>query len=433
MTLGVFMLQAGLSQAASLPDPVNQESFPEPDMARVELGQQLFYDPILSGNKNIACATCHHPRFGSADGVSLAIGEGGVGLGPDRVLPVGATVDDRVPRNAPALWNVGAREYTVQFHDGRVEVDEDEIFGFLTPRDRPLTRMMPSSLSVQALLPMLSADEMAGQEGENPVADAVEMGNEKKAWALLAARVDAIPEYRRQFDALIGADKPVHATDIAIAIGEFINFEFQACESPFDSYLAGDKTALNAAQLRGMELFYGDAGCVTCHAGTLQTDHKFHVIGMPQFGPGKGDAELDDRPFVDLGRFKVTNDPDDRYRFRTPSLRNVALTAPYGHSGAYPTLEAMVRHYLDPVKSLVTYDRSQAILSKADVVDDWQAMNEGLEVAFIASAIEVDPIDMTDAQIDDILAFLNSLTDEMAAKGRLGIPETVPSGLPVDR
>ncbi|MBR9649786.1 cytochrome-c peroxidase [Thalassovita aquimarina] len=434
IAIGVFALQAGILHAASLPDPVMHDTFPESDMARVELGQLLFYDPVLSGNKNISCATCHHPKFGSADGVSLSIGEGGVGLGPDRVLINGQHVEERVPRNAPALWNVGAVEYTAQFHDGRVEVDEASIFGFQTPRDRPLDRVMPSSLAVQALLPLLSEVEMAGQEGENPVADAVDMGNEREAWALLAARIDAIPEYRKQFDALIGADRPVHITDIAIAIAEFINFEFQACESPFDAYLAGDETALNAAELRGMELFYGKAGCAECHSGTFQSDQDFHAIGVPQFGPGKGpDDTPEDRPFADLGRKMVTGETRDAYRFRTPSLRNVALTAPYGHSGAFPTLEAMVRHHLDPVKSLVNYDPEQAILHDVAVEDnDWQAIEDRLEIAFIAASVELEPKPLSDNEVDDIVAFLNALTDEKAAKGRLGIAETVPSGLPVD-
>ncbi|WP_323781974.1 cytochrome-c peroxidase [Thalassovita sp.] len=433
LAVGALMLQAGLVHAANLPSPVSHDTFPEPDMARVKLGQQLFYDPILSGNKNISCATCHHPKFGSADGVSLSIGEGGIGLGPDRKLPNGVKVENRVPRNAPALWNVGALEYISQFHDGRVEVESDATFGFMTPRNRPLDRLMPSSLSVQALMPLLSQDEMAGVEGENPVADAVDRGNERKGWKILAERVDAIPEYRKQFDALIGADKPVHITDIAIAMAEFINFEFQACESPFDAYLAGDETALNDAEKRGMDLFYGKADCADCHSGTFLSDQDFHAIGVPQFGPGKGDQEEDDRPYVDLGREMVTGDPRDSYRFRTPALRNVALTAPYGHSGAFPTLEGMVRHHLDPVKSLVHYDRKQAILQDVDVIDDWQAYDEGLEVAFIAAAIELEPIALSDSEVDDILAFLNALTDKEAAKGRLGIPETVPSGLPVDR
>ncbi|CUH62500.1 Cytochrome c551 peroxidase precursor [Thalassovita gelatinovora] len=433
IAVGALTLQAGLLQAANLPAPVDHDTFPEPDMARVKLGQQLFYDPVLSGNENISCATCHHPKFGSADGVSLSIGEGGTGLGPDRKLLNGANVENRVPRNAPALWNVGAVEYTAQFHDGRVEVEDDATFGFMTPRDRPLDRLMPSSLAVQALMPLLSAEEMLGQDGENPVADALERGNERKGWKILAARIDAIPEYRTQFDTLIGSDTPVHITDIAIAMAEFINFEFQACESPFDAYLAGDETALNDKEKRGMDLFYGKAGCADCHSGTFQSDQDFHAIGVPQFGPGKGDDELDDRPYVDLGREMVTGDPRDSYRFRTPSLRNVALTAPYGHSGAFPTLEGMVRHHLDPVKSLVQYDRRQAILHDVDVINDWQAFDEGLEVAFIAAAIELEPTELSDGEVDDILAFLNALTDAESTKGRLGIPETVPSGLPVDR
>jgi cytochrome c peroxidase len=427
---GIMSLQASLSLAADLPRAVTAADFPDPVIDRVLLGRDLFFDPILSGNRNIACATCHHPRHGSADGVSLSLGEGAVGLGPDRHLPDGARVTSRIPRNAPALWNLGAYEFTTMFHDGRTMADTAAPYGITMPPGFALERALPSPLAAQMILPMLSSEEMAGQAGENPVATAVADGRipgEDGAWAMIAARVAAIPAYAARFEAT-RAGNALHIADIAEALAAFIAFEFRATDSPFDRYLAGDDTALNPAAARGLALFYGDAGCAGCHAGPFQTDHGFHAIGMPQLGPGK------EAGGADRGRHYVTGDPADLYRFRTPSLRNVALTAPYGHAGAYATLEAALRHHLDPVAGLMGYDATQAVLVPAPgLTPDWAVMNDPAQRIEIAAAIELAPQPLSEDQIADLLAFLHALTDPVAAAGRLGIPQTVPSGLAVDR
>ena len=132
------------------------------DMARVTLGQQLFYDPILSGNRNISCATCHHPKHGTSDGVSLALGEGAMGLGPDRHPGAVNTPEQRLPRNAPALFNLGATEFSVMFHDGRLEADASQPGGIRTPLGQEMVAGFDSVLSAQAMFPVLSGDEMAG-------------------------------------------------------------------------------------------------------------------------------------------------------------------------------------------------------------------------------------------------------------------------------
>lgn len=107
---------------ALLPDPITDADYMAVTPAEAELGQLLFFDPILSGNDNISCSTCHHPRLGTSDGLSLGMGEGGIGLAPNRVANPDNLPEDRIPRNAPVLYNLGAREYTVMFHDGRVEM-----------------------------------------------------------------------------------------------------------------------------------------------------------------------------------------------------------------------------------------------------------------------------------------------------------------------
>ena len=107
--------------AQDLPAPLTDADFEPVRLEEALLGQKLFYDPILSGNREVSCATCHHPAFGTSDGLSLGIGDGGIGLGTARVADPENMPEQRIPRNAPGLFNLGAQEFTVMFHDGRVE------------------------------------------------------------------------------------------------------------------------------------------------------------------------------------------------------------------------------------------------------------------------------------------------------------------------
>lgn len=413
-----------------MPDP--DAGFPYVSADEAELGQLLFYDPILSGNKTVSCATCHHPEFATSDGVSLGLGDGASGLGPSRGHDPDNLPEQRIPRNSPALFNLGAPEFTRFFHDGRLETDLTRKGGIRTPLGEDMEQGFASTLAAQTMFPVLSGDEMAGHYSENEVAQAVRQGlltGPDGAWARLSRRVDAIPEYRQRFDAVIG-DVPVAFTDIANVIAAFIAFEWRADNSAFDRYLRG-QGELSAPARRGLDLFYGAAGCASCHAGLFQTDHQFHAIAMPQIGPGK--AARFEQHNRDTGRMRVTGNPADAYAFRTPSLRNVAHTAPYGHSGAYATLDAVIRHHLDPVASLYSYDAAQAVLPGSAFASDFALMGEAEGVAAIAAANELPPMSLTDEEIADLVAFLEALTDEGAINGFLGIPDTVPSGLPVER
>jgi len=425
----LFALMTAPAWALDLPyaEPV----FPEVDSAQVELGRLLFYDPILSGSKTVSCATCHHPKFATGDGVSLGLGDGAKGLGPDRTADPDNLPEQRIPRNAPPLFNLGASEFTVFFHDGRLEQDATRPSGIRTPLGSEMEMGFASALSAQSMFPVLSPDEMAGHYSENEIAQAVRQGlitGPDGAWDRLSHRVEAIPEYRDRFNDVIG-DRPVHFTHISDALAAFLDFEWRGVASPFDLYLRKG-TDMDPAAMRGMDLFYGKAQCATCHAGRFQTDHDFHAIAMPQIGPGK--AARFESHAQDTGRMRVTGDPDDAYAFRTPPLRNVAQTAPYGHGGAYATLEAVVRHHLDPVASLRSYDISQAILPGFEA-DDLRVMTDPAELDTIAAANDLAPMSLTNAEVEDILAFLNALTDPQSIRGALGVPDAVPSGLPIDR
>lgn len=428
-----LFLSMGAAQADPLPQPITDTDYMKTTPEAVALGQLLFYDPLLSGSKTVSCATCHHPRFGTSDGLSLGIGDGGNGVGPDRVALAENMPEQRIGRNAPALFNLGAKEFTRMFHAGRLEADPTKPGGIRTPLGQEMVEGFSGVLSAQAMFPVLSQDEMAGHYSENEISKAVRLGmltGEGGAWDLIAKRVEAVPEYREAFDALIGAG-PVKFTDIANVLAEFIAFEWRADASPFDRYLAGIDT-LSVDAEAGMKLFFGKAGCSNCHSGKFQTDHQFHAIAMPQIGPGK--TERFETNTRDIGRLRVTGNPEDAYRFRTPSLRNVALTGPYGHDGAYADLEAVLRHHLDPVASLLSYDISSATLPALEGAEakDRLVLQDAEEVARIAAANELQPVALSDGEIRKILAFLDSLTDPSSKAGRLGVPQSVPSGLSVD-
>ncbi|MCL4676956.1 MAG: cytochrome-c peroxidase [Pararhodobacter sp.] len=441
--LGAVVLGGGLALAAAqadeglpavrLPAALTDADFRVVDPAEAALGQFLFYDPILSGNREVACATCHHPSLGTSDGVSLGLGDGGIGLGPRRRVDPDNPPEQRIPRNAQALWNLGALEYRSLFHDGRVEIDATRPGGMRTPLDEDMMAGFASMLAAQTMFPVLSPDEMAGHYSENEIAQAVRLGRltgEGGAWDRIAQRVAAIPAYAEGFARVypqIAAGRAIDFTDVSNAIAAFIEFEFRSDTAPFDAYLRGEGD-LPPLAMQGMVLFYGAAGCAECHGGPLQTDHGYHAMAAPQLGPGKG-ARFETHA-RDEGRFRVTGDPADLYAFRTPSLRNVALTGPYGHAGGQADLAGFIAAHGDAA-ALGTYDRAQAVLPELPVAD-WRILDDPAEVAAIAGAMQGrDPEALDAAQIAALVAFLDSLTDTRAVQGRLGVPHAVPSGLTV--
>ena len=423
---------------SKLPLSVSETDFPVHSSEKVTLGKMLFYDKILSGNQNISCATCHHGHAFMGDGLSLPVGEGGQGLGVTR--STGALADqiyERVPRNAPHVFNLGAFEFTKMFHDGRVEIDANQPSRFRTPAGDDFPGGLDNALAAQAMFPVTSTTEMAGQEGENSIADAAEQNYVVSVWTQLAERLQSIDEYVELFKAAYPGeiDNPADITFVyaANAIGAYEDSAFRAVNSPFDRFLRGERHAMSKQAKKGMRLFYGKAGCSTCHSGSFQTDQQFHAIGMPQIGPGKGDAGPGGDLYGDFGREQVTGDSEDRYKFRTPTLRNVVLTGPWGHDGAYNTLEAVVRHHLDTAKSLENYDAGQAVLPYHPELDgtDYIHHEDAANRAAIASASEIDSVKLQEHHVKLLMEFLYSLTDPASMDLRHTVPSRVPSGLPL--
>jgi cytochrome c peroxidase len=424
---------------------------PTPEEAKVVLGEALFFDKEISGNRDISCATCHHPLLHGGDGLSLPFGTGAKGLGTARKIGVNRGL---VPRNAPEIFNRGAPQWSTMFWDGRV-VEEFDYFG--SPAADFLPDGLDSALAVQAMFPPTSRDEMRGKSGDicrpmegQPdilnvfdVSSVAELGtgggqdlevNEVALvededlpgiWATLTDRLLAIPEYGDMFaEAFPGTPKNEigfqHAAN-AIAAYEIAAFSF--ADSPWDRYLAGELDSLSPVAKKGALLFYGEAGCSNCHSGVLLTDQKYHNIGVPQFGPGKDDTGLD------YGRYLVTGEPQDKFAFRTPPLRNVALTGPWFHNGAYESLEDVVRHHLDAAQSLARYrgehlppDLRASVRKEAEVLAEVTSTLD----PYMTTVREIDA-----QEFDQLVAFLHAQSSPSAVDLAALVPESVPSGLPV--
>ncbi|MDA4845711.1 cytochrome-c peroxidase [Hoeflea poritis] len=424
-----------LADAITLPQALSEADFLPFDEKKAALGRLLFYDPVLSGNRNISCGTCHHHDLASADGLALGVGEGGEGIGDERTTGAGRDrIDRRVPRNAPALFNIGHKDIRHLFHDGRLSIDDLYGNGFNSPAEEYLPQGLNSLAAAQSLFPITSETEMAGHSEENAVAGA---RNDRidHAWRLIAKRVSVVPAYGPLFaDAYpdVGGPADITIVHIGNAIGDFVNSEWRSHDSPFDRYLSGEPGALSEEARAGMDLFYGQGGCSSCHSGALFTDQEFHALALPQFGPGR--TRMFDLMQRDVGRMVETDRLEDAYRFRTPSLRNSALTGPYGHNGAYETLEGIVRHHLDPQAAFDRWSREQVSLPAAEHLSeaDFAPLQDRRERARVRNAVDIEPVALEDREVQQLIAFLNALTGDKSVKGRLGRPDSVPSGLPVD-
>ncbi|NOD64906.1 MULTISPECIES: cytochrome-c peroxidase [unclassified Ruegeria] len=416
---------AGSAVAQDVPRPLTDDDFLPFDMEQAAIGHQLFYDPILSGNRNISCAHCHHPDFGTSDGVSLGIGEGGQGLGPERTPGIGADkIRKRIPRNSPGLWNLGAKDIHTVFHDGRLSISDVYGNGFNSPAQEWLPEGLNSLLAAQALFPLTSQFEMAGNVAENQVTGAVH-DRIDKGWPILAKRVRTDPHYGPAMVAAfdeIETTEDITITQVANALAAFMAIEWRSTDSPFDRYLAGNTNALSTVQKDGMDLFYGKANCSACHAGTLMSDQEFHALAIPPFGPGRT-RQWD--PYArDVGRMGESNRLEDAYRFRTPMLRNVALTAPYGHNGAFPDLESVIRHHLNPQASFDAWTPDMAGLPEVPWLHDadFLVWDDRLEMERQRSKTDIDPIELSEVEIQNLVAFMDALTGSSVDAPIFGLP-----------
>lgn len=303
---------------------------------QIDLGRYLFFDPLLSGDDSISCASCHHPDLGFTDGRARSSGTGG----------------REVRRAAPSLWNVAFLQRF--FWDARAESLEEQMLG--------------------------------------PLYDPREMGSNPEQ---LLADLSANDAYRRLFrQAFPGSKGPPTLDRVYTAIAAF-QASLISLNSRYDRYAHGYHDALTDNEKAGMNVFRSFvARCAECHTPPLFTNQQVAVIGVP---------EPEGQPF-DAGAESVTGNPGLRGGFKVPSLRNVAKTAPYMHSGTFATLREAAEFY--------TLGRGHALPAeeKPRMAVHWHIWEPNL----------------TEAELDRLVDFLATLTDE-SFKPR--VPEAVPSGL----
>lgn len=356
------------------------------------------------------------------------------------------TVDPRadggpnVPRNAQTIFNV-ALYNRVMFHDGRVFVLEDnKVPGGMgqsmrtTDSELAIEDMtLPADfglLEAQALFPVTSTNEMRGRHRLSnlltnaDVRDRLVARIRGEADADHMARNDWAPLFREAFNIPDTAAPDTYLTfhNIARAIAAYERSQYFV-DMPWRDFMAGDDAAISDAAKRGALLFYGDpaeggGGCSACHGGAHFTDEKFHVAGFPQIGRGK---RADRR---DMGRYAVVQHPANLYAFRTPSLHNVALTAPYGHAGTFDTLEDVVAYHADTLNAVDVFNFTftQLLQFASDPVAYPLATGLSTETVFSDAELTVprispllQGISLSAAQRADLVAFLHTLTDTCAA------------------
>lgn len=279
---------------SALPETISYPADNPYSEEKEELGRLLFWDPILSGNKDVACASCHHPELGYADGIKFSQGVNGEGLGTNRSNGM------KTERNSPTVINT--------VFNG---IDND---GYFNSSTAPMFwDNRAKGLEEQALLPLLSKEEM---RGENYTED--EIVN------VILQRLNEIPEYQDKFNIAFGSSE-ITEENLLKAIATFER-GIVANNSRFDQYMRGDENAITDFELRGMREFI-EVGCADCHSGPMFSDYELHVLGVP-----------DNRNNQDEGSTGI-------FDFRTPTLRNLKFTAPYMHNGLFDDLEDVVDFY----------------------------------------------------------------------------------------
>ncbi|MFK7999261.1 MAG: cytochrome-c peroxidase [Polyangiales bacterium] len=411
----------------ALQPSISEERFTPPDDPLFRLGQLLFFDRELSGNRNIACATCHFPFATTVENLPLSLGQGASGLGPTRSRGEGAVL----PRNSMALF--AEADAPALFWDGRVERRPDGSISAPVA----LPEGIRTTDEALVLLPLFDRSEMRGDAGDVDV-----FGERNELAQIDDSRVFAEALLRRvlrfeEYEFLLDLSFPGEAPTFAHLARAMVHFRQELWSHPESDWDLREETPVSRAAEAGAALFFGDAGCVRCHDGPDFGGTGFFNIGVPQLGPGfapmMSDGTTDLRPGLDEGRFNTTGRPEDRFAFRVPPLRNVRMTGPWMHNGAYATLEEALRHHLDPQGALEAYDGAGLPASIAETVQ-----NDPATRALILETLsdEVQPLrPLTDADIALLLEFLAALDSERERSSlpASGVPDFVPSGLEVDR
>jgi cytochrome c peroxidase len=401
-----------------------------------KLGQALFFDPILSGDRDVSCATCHLLQNGLSDGLPRSIGTDGEGVGPDRKLLKGIQVH---PRHALDLWNRDNNSVSAFFWDGHVEVLDSRKRLFRSPLGTALPTGFQNAMAVQAVFPITISDEMLGYYGEHssktlPANQAnkrnelvlstsysSEIAKMQSVHTLLLNRllaIDSKPEpWQSEYRSMFRRAYPrktvseMNIVDVGNAIAHFEELAFASTDSAWDRYIGGDQHAISEQAKVGALVFYGEGRCAACHTGPLFSDFKYHGVGI------FSKIYVNGQYVNDLGRGGVTGNPRENYEFRTSPLRNVTKFGPYFHDGSTPSLyDAIVRH-LEPLAKVGTYNPDGSFFIERDQADS-------------VSPILATGIKLSKEQIQALIAFLSTLDSQSRSRDQI-VPARVPSGIPI--
>jgi cytochrome c peroxidase len=395
------------------------------DPKLADIGRLLWFDTITGLNDDNTCAGCHSPTNGFGDTQPIAIGIDNNGIvGPDRAGPRNMRRAPMVINNAfyaDLMWN---SRFSAVSGD---PFDNSQGFLFPPPEGTSLS-YLPHLLDAQAFIPPTERTEVAGFDfpGDN---DAIR--------AEVLRRLNAVSGYRKRFGQVFPSVRrggPITYDDFARAIAEF-EFSLTFANAPIDRYARGEPNAMTASEKRGAILFFGEAGCVSCHSvsgrsNEMFSDFREHVVGVPQLVPTDTN-NLFDGPGAneDFGREDASGNPHDRYAFRTAPLRNLALSPAFMHDGAFTTLRATIRHHLDVVASARSYNPTVQGLPP-----DLGHLGPIEPILARLDPLVGTPRLLTDTQLDDLVAFVrDALLDRRAAPENLRrlVPNSVPSGHPL--
>lgn len=429
------------------------------DQARADLGRLLFFDKILGLRNDNSCAGCHAPAFGFGDSQRMAIGvQNNDVVGPNRHGP-------RNQRRSPLVANTvfyPALMWTPRF----VALSGDPFdgsSGFKFPFPENVVTGVPTLLAAQGSLPSTELVEMAGFNGITanpgpfgprhfqfddglgqplPAPDGTGVHNFPIQEAV-NVRLNANALYLQKFGEVFNGGVPLPPGDITITMRRLAIAEFQtsltAADAPLDRFARGEVSAMTTGQKRGALLFFGGAGCVSCHAvagpaNEMFSDFRPHRIGGPQvapaFGIGRGNVIFDGPDEnEDFGFMQAEGDPALRYTFRTAPLRNLKVAPGFFHNGAFGSLETAIAHHLDVDRSLRRYDPAANHLPADLHVGPFK----GILQAGIDPLLQK-PIRLTDDELDDLVEFVrDGLFDARVPDFCDRLPDAVPSGLPLQR
>ncbi len=396
------------------------------DKKLAEIGRMLWFDTIGGLNDDNTCAGCHSPTNGFGDTQSIAIGIENNGIvGPDRTGP-------RNQRRTPIIIN-SAFFPNLMWNSRFIALSDDPFdnsagFQFPAPEGLLLSDL-PHLLTAQAFIPPTERNEVAGFEfpGDNfDIRDEV------------LRRLNNVENYRKLFGQVFREVKngsPITFEMFGKAIAEF-EFTLTFADAPIDKFARGNKNAMTNDEKNGALLFFGRARCVECHAvsgasNEMFSDFKDHVIGIPQIAPAVTNSVFDGPGAnEDFGLEQITGDANDRYKFRTSPIRNIAMQPTFFHNGAFTDLEAAVRHHLDVFTSALNYTPASQNLD-ADLLGPTGPIEP---VLARVDPILATPIMLNEQEIQQLVAFVrNGLLDSRARPENLRklIPGSVPSGRPV--